>query len=440
MNIRTPFSSFAHHSIFLAPNGKLYGWGSNDRGALALASNNDAVNNPLELEHREFYEDGGFTDFAAGTNHNLLLTKGSRIIAWGRNEDGQLGVGDMLDKPHPVFVHVPDGQIPVRVSCGGHFSAFLTRDGSVYTMGYNDSGQLGHGDQISIFLPKKVAGIPPCVDVRCGWSFVLALTSSGELWGWGNNSSKELGIAGSPGPVPSPVSLSISGLANVVCGSDHCLALSSRGAFLAWGWNFYGQLGFAKNPSEVPKTYVNPDSNLEPPPRDPGEDRQFAKVSYPKVIRERGIVEMASGSTFILVLLEDGYVGSCGKGGSGQLGRGNTSDSAEISKILFVEATPLIAGIGCGENHGFVVTKEGDLYIWGEGGAGRLGLGTIGSVYRPELVPEFKCSIPFKSFVPRNWETVFQWLFLGKRDEPSPFFGLPVEVVYHFVTLLGSIG
>jgi hypothetical protein len=164
------------------------------RHCLGLGLEVGLLSTPTELNAPGLYEDGGFTDFAAGEHHNLLLTRKSRIFVWGRNEDGQLGIGHEEDVPTPTAItNFPCGQIPARVQCGAHFSAVLTEDGSVYTTGYNDIGQLGNGDSRynNKITPTKV-DIPPVAEFTCGWSFVVALTRSGEIYGWGSNNEQQL--------------------------------------------------------------------------------------------------------------------------------------------------------------------------------------------------------------------------------------------------------
>jgi hypothetical protein len=117
----------AVHSVFLSTDGKLYSWGPTDRFCLGHGDEvNVHLDHPKEIVCPELYADGGFTDFAAGVHHNLVVTKKSRIFVWGRNEDGQLGLGHMLDvktpEPFPPF---PDGKTPAPVFCGAHFSVIL---------------------------------------------------------------------------------------------------------------------------------------------------------------------------------------------------------------------------------------------------------------------------------------------------------------------------
>ncbi|UUZ97663.1 Ig-like domain-containing protein [Paenibacillus sp. P25] len=72
----------------------------------------------------------------------------------------------------------------------------LKKDGSVWTWGYNGSGQLGLGDSNYRTVPTEVKG--PIEGIRfkqvdAGTQFTLALTADQTVWGWGQNNSGELG-------------------------------------------------------------------------------------------------------------------------------------------------------------------------------------------------------------------------------------------------------
>jgi alpha-tubulin suppressor-like RCC1 family protein len=238
MNVSSTYSGYANCCIFLAEDGKLYAWGSNFRHALGLDTL-DNEHSPIELKGEGLYDDGGFKQLSSGAQHNLLLTNKSRIFAWGRNEDGQLGFGHILDVSVPTLVPFIDKQTPVQVACGSHFSVVLTEDGSLYSMGYNEQGQLGLG-RIggSAAVPTKI-DLPPVQQVACGWSYTLALTKSGELYGWGYNTDGELGVI-SPN-VGTPLLSPISNLRSLKAGPYHVLAMTTDQALVSWGWNYHGQ-------------------------------------------------------------------------------------------------------------------------------------------------------------------------------------------------------
>jgi len=107
----------------------------------------------------------------------------------GRNEDGQLGLGDETNRYRPTPIPgLPD---PVAGgACGGSHSLLMTVAGELFGAGKNDKGQLGIGrvtaDPVRSFaackgnlVGKKVTG------VASGRDFAIACTADGDVYSWG---------------------------------------------------------------------------------------------------------------------------------------------------------------------------------------------------------------------------------------------------------------
>jgi alpha-tubulin suppressor-like RCC1 family protein len=393
MNLRSSFSSVAVHSVFLATNGRLYSWGPNSYHCLGHGPEQNLafVDTPTELVAPDLYTDGGFKAFAAGEQHNLLLTNKSRIIVWGRNEDGQLGLGHDKEVPTPVPIpNFPDKQIPTQVHCGAHFSAVLTEDGSVYTMGYNDSGQLGDGNQgsgKSRHVPAKVNIPTPVVEITCGWYTMLALTKSGEVYGWGNNVYEQLQISLSASISLPTLSPSLNGFVHLQAGVRHVLGFRD-GVLFSWGENNFG-----------------PDLK-------------------PRSIIPQGCQEVVA-AYLNLALMEDGTLVSWGRG-SGVL---QVAPAEEVQAVVLPPEFTRVAFFGIAAYHAFLISDEGDLYLWGENAVNRT------STLVPTLLRNWKWELP-KSYIWVKWNSVIQWLFLGRLDEASSFNQLFSEIIFHFVIVL----
>ena len=111
----------------------------------------------------------------------------------------------------PTRVAVLD-DTPVRSAAAGMFhSAVLTEAGAVLTFGYNEYGQLGHGDQVTRLVPTAVAALAgePVVDVAAGGERTVVRLASGGLRAFGDNCWGQLGTgaAGGQSLVPVPVAL-----------------------------------------------------------------------------------------------------------------------------------------------------------------------------------------------------------------------------------------
>lgn len=89
-----------------------------------------------------------------------------------------------------------DGKVH-SVSCGSQHTAILTTNGTLFTFGRNLEGQLGLGNRTSVKVPTAVTALSQdCVcQVTAGADFTTAITDSGTVFGWGSNAGGQLGKA-----------------------------------------------------------------------------------------------------------------------------------------------------------------------------------------------------------------------------------------------------
>lgn len=121
MNLRAHFSSPANFALFLKEDNTVYIWGEQYAGSLGLGSTGGSgiQKTPqllsLPLEVGEYLVDAG-----CGAYHTLLLTSRQRVIVWGRNDGGQLGLGDKEERSSPVFLprFLPANETISKVRCG----------------------------------------------------------------------------------------------------------------------------------------------------------------------------------------------------------------------------------------------------------------------------------------------------------------------------------
>ena len=155
-------------------------------------------------------------------------------------------------------------------------------------------------------------------------------------------------------------------------GNTHTLALDEHGDLYAWGSNQYGQLGtgVSGSPSPGQPTPVKiSDGAIASSPFTPG--KKIAQISA------------SNGGDFSLAIDEDGILYAWGRGTSGQLGRGNNTDSSLPIQISdgAIASSPLTAGkkiaqIFAGNGHTFAIDENGLLYVWGSNTAGQFGIGS----------------------------------------------------------------
>ena len=84
---------------------------------------------------------------APGDHHALCVTANGSLFSWGRNRSGQMGVGNTEKRLVPTLVTGLQGKHVVHVAAGAHHTICSIVDGSVFTWGADDGGQLGLGDE-----------------------------------------------------------------------------------------------------------------------------------------------------------------------------------------------------------------------------------------------------------------------------------------------------
>ncbi|MDR2081388.1 MAG: hypothetical protein LBP54_05825 [Campylobacteraceae bacterium] len=183
------------YSFALSDNGKVYAAGDNYYGQLGLRN---ATNRKTFTEVAEL-NDKNITAITAGYYHSLALSDNGKVYAAGYNYYGQLGLGDNVSRN--VFTEVTDlvGKNIVAVSAKGDFSLALSKDGKVYAAGRNDNGELGLGDKINRNIFTKVASLNSknIIIISVGVVHSMALSNDGKVYATGWNISGQLGLSDS---------------------------------------------------------------------------------------------------------------------------------------------------------------------------------------------------------------------------------------------------
>lgn len=149
--------------------------------------------------------DGGFV---AGATYLFYLADNGDLYAWGDNRRGVLGLGGSLQNVStPTLVMKNVAKIATTQSSDyengntAWTTAILTKDGKLYTVGANDSGQLGRNGTTGDNSLGLVSFSGTIVDVSVGHDHLLILDDQGQMWGVGNNSYGQLGTTGMGGAV-----------------------------------------------------------------------------------------------------------------------------------------------------------------------------------------------------------------------------------------------
>ena len=226
-----------NHSLAIKADGTVWAWGRNNYGQLG---NGIWAISPGPLGQVSGLE--GIVEISAGVEHSIALKSDGTVWTWGRNQMGQLGIGNWADWS-TIPLQVSGLTEVVAVSAGGYHSLALKSDGTVWAWGFNIAGQLGNGNNTNSNIPVKVVGLSGMVSISASHSQSFAVKSDGTVWGWGYNIAGQLGNGSN---ADSNVPVQVSGLTSVVgisSGYEHSLAVKSDGNIWAWGFNAYGQLG-----------------------------------------------------------------------------------------------------------------------------------------------------------------------------------------------------
>ncbi len=187
-------SSGENHDLAITEHGKLYEWGD-----VRLGQRQSARVSRDKLVPRQLAFGKHRIRAAFATRYcNFAVTVDEDIYAWGLNNYGQCGVGDVRELLVPTQVPALKGWGKIKKIAGGiHHTLFLFEDGKVYSAGRGHYGRLGLGDEKDQLEPKLVEslqwGDDHVVDVGCGGENSMAVTEKGKLYTWGYGELFQLG-------------------------------------------------------------------------------------------------------------------------------------------------------------------------------------------------------------------------------------------------------
>jgi alpha-tubulin suppressor-like RCC1 family protein len=438
LNYTTPL---VYRSIFISQDNQVWSWGRN------LTSSCDLLHlrpqedwEALTKDEKEKYRQLApmpippsrlpcasqeIQQVALGYDYVLLLTKNGKVYGWGDNGQGQLGFPPETTPVcfRPELVEIPGDPKIESMCCGDYTSFLVSEDGDVYSFGAMCSS-LGREEspESPPHVPTKIAGVSEIVKISAVYH-MLALTKNGEVFGWGDNWNGHLGLGQEeqyeqylPTKIPFDVEIS-----DICAGGNYSMFITKTGNLFACGANSRGQLGLGDDESDV---------------------------RSPVLVPLEGVVSVACGWEHSLVLTRDGTLYSFGNNQQFRLGikvpEAGLKKKVQVNTLLRKKTSPTpvdfkfpepIVWLAGGMEESMAITKNGNLYTWGERGNIGQGEGDYLAVTRPKLVRGIKFKLPFV-VTEKKWETIFYWVALGRGDLGSDFSIFPVEVHFNFVDVV----
>ncbi|MFN8537525.1 MAG: hypothetical protein U0232_08630 [Thermomicrobiales bacterium] len=365
----------ADHSLALDADGAVWAWGANQYGQLGVATGKDCGGNTLNAvacSHipRRVPGLGPVRTVAAGANHSLALGTDGSVWTWGWNQSGQLGDGTSTDRLAPA--RVPGLANITALAGGGGQSLALDANGAVWQWGSDLAGTQtcqppGWSTGFPCNLaPTKVVGLPTVTAIAAASGYNLALASDGAVWSWGYNELGQLGN-GTTTDQPTPARIAnLTGITTIAAGRSHAVALAANGDAWGWGDNAYGTIGTASRDS-----CQNPAA--------PGLTNPCSLTPV-KFYGQSDLAAVAAGDSRTLLLRRNGTVLRLGFIEPDRHGFGSAADACELTppttQLANCKAQPTlvadladVAAIAVGGQHFLALapdrTGKGTARAWG---------------------------------------------------------------------------
>lgn len=183
-----------------------------------------------------------------GDGSTYAIEKNGSLWSWGWNESGQLGIGQTGQEFDKISVpqDISNGHKWKFVASGQAYTFFIREDGTLWTAGDNSDGVSGVGDGASNHKVLTQVG------TESDWTYVAAsrffgrsafgIKTDGTLWAWGDGKNGNLGLNGYKSQsTPKQVGTD-KNWKQVSVGQYFTVAIKTDGTLWGWGWNQSGQL------------------------------------------------------------------------------------------------------------------------------------------------------------------------------------------------------
>mmetsp|Transcript_15876 Transcript_15876/g.24801 ORF Transcript_15876/g.24801 Transcript_15876/m.24801 type:complete len:492 (+) Transcript_15876:48-1523(+) len=346
-----------HNAVVCRDDGTVWTWGCSDNECLGRDGDENSPAPVQGLAQKMFV-----LQVSAGDCHTVALGLNGEVYIWGayKDKDGK-NFFPMKDSSSsfkheqrdPVYVPIVSDVSThggaTQIASGAHHTLVLCGDGTVYSWGIGDSGQLGRPvgeikDKEGVYLKDTI--------------FTDHLTPS--VMRYEGTGATEVNNA-----------------RYVACGGHHSFVIQAvRSRVFGCGLNQYSQLGFVSKLKQ-------PDSNGA------GGGKTQDSLRHITGLDKLGVSSVHGGEHSSVVVTHDGYVYTFGRSDNGQLGvpPSDTIDEAggstHVPQLVKFDPPARIVSACAGSFHCAAISSDDTMYTWGFGESGQLGLGKPPKVLYP---------------------------------------------------------
>jgi alpha-tubulin suppressor-like RCC1 family protein len=318
----------------------LWAWGRNDTGQLGLG-NTTNYSSPKQVGAL-----GTWSKIAVGPQHRAAIKTDGTMWAWGWGSSGRLGLGDTTTRNSPVQIGTLTTWSSIAIGSTAHNLAIKT-DGTLWSWGDNDEGgALGLGDLTARSSPVQIGALTTWSTITGGALHSLAVKTDGTLWSWGKNLYTGVLGLGNTTNYSSPKQVgALTNWSKINAYNYHNLAIKTDGTMWSWGNGGYGRLGLSNT------TYRSSPVQIG------------ALTTW---------LSISAGVYQGFAIKTDGTMWAWGKNGSAELGLNDTANRSSPTQIGALTTWSFISG---GDASCTAIKTDGTMWTWGYNAQGRLGLG-----------------------------------------------------------------
>ena len=231
------------------------------------ATSNMTVDELITLLDISGMEIGDIKQIACGAYHTFILKNDGSVWSCGWNYYGQLGASNTTTNTFTQVTTNINYDVK-QIVCGAYHNFILKNDGSVWACGYNEYGQLGLNDTKNrkIFTQVTTNINNDVKQIACGYEHSFIIKNDGSLWSCGYNNKGQLGLGDTTNKNTfTQVTININNDVKQIVGyTYHTFILKNDGSVWSCGYNTNGQLGLGTNDKNAHSTFTETCKTIYP--------------------------------------------------------------------------------------------------------------------------------------------------------------------------------